>query len=152
MLSAEEYASLGAAETARRVGAGALSPVELTETALSILQRLDPILYAFCTPTAELAMQTARALEARIHRGERVGLLAGVPVAIKDLVLTRGVRTTFGSRLYADFVPNHDDIVVERLKRADAVILGKTNASEFGYGGFGHNPLFPTTRNPWDLA
>ena len=66
--------------------------------------------------------------------------------------MTRGVRTTFGSRLYADFVPDHDDIVVERLKRADAVIIGKTNASEFGYGGFGHNPLFPTTRNPWDLA
>jgi aspartyl-tRNA(Asn)/glutamyl-tRNA(Gln) amidotransferase subunit A len=75
-----------------------------------------------------------------------------VPVAIKDLVLTKGLRTTFGSRLYADYVPEQDDIVVERLKRAGAIVIGKTNASEFGYGAFGHNPLFPTTRNPWDLS
>jgi aspartyl-tRNA(Asn)/glutamyl-tRNA(Gln) amidotransferase subunit A len=73
-----------------------------------------------------------------------------VPVGIKDLVLTKGLRTTFGSRLDADFVPEQDDVAVERLRAAGAIILGKTNAAEFGYGGFGHNPLFPTTRNPWN--
>ena len=71
---------------------------------------------------------------------------------IKDLVLTRGIRTTFGSRLYADYVPAEDDIAVARLKAAGAIVIGKGNAAELGYGGFGHNPLFPTTRNPWDLA
>jgi aspartyl-tRNA(Asn)/glutamyl-tRNA(Gln) amidotransferase subunit A len=151
MLSVEEYTSLGASQIASRVTAGSLSPVDVAKTALSVLERLDPSLDAFCTPTPELALESARALEARIRRGDRVGRLAGVPVAIKDLVLTKGVRTTFGSKLYADFVPDEDDIVVERLKLADAIILGKTNASEFGYGGFGHNPLFPTTRNPWDM-
>ena len=71
---------------------------------------------------------------------------------MKDLISTRGLRTTFGSRLYADFVPEQDDIVVERLKSAGAIIVGKTNTSEFGYGGIGHNHVFPTTRNPWNTA
>jgi aspartyl-tRNA(Asn)/glutamyl-tRNA(Gln) amidotransferase subunit A len=75
---------------------------------------------------------------------------ASGPVAVKDLVATRGLRTAFGSRLYAEHVPTEDDVVVERLRAADAIILGKTNSSEFGYGGIGHNRLFPTTRNPWD--
>ena len=152
MLSLEDYTSLGAAEIARRVKAGSLSPVDVVEAALSIQQRLDTSLHAFCTPTPEAAREAARALEARIRRGDEVGALAGVPVAIKDLVSTKGVRTTYGSKLYEDFIPDDDDIVVERLKAADAIILGKTNASEFGYGGFGHNPVFPTTRNPWNLS
>jgi aspartyl-tRNA(Asn)/glutamyl-tRNA(Gln) amidotransferase subunit A len=152
MLSLEDYTSLGAAEIARQVKAGLLSPVDVVETALSILQRLDTSLHAFCTPTPEAAGDAARALELRIRRGDGVGPLAGVPVAIKDLVATKGVRTTYGSKLYEHFVPDDDDIVVERLKAADAIILGKTNASEFGYGGFGHNPVFPTTRNPWNLS
>jgi aspartyl-tRNA(Asn)/glutamyl-tRNA(Gln) amidotransferase subunit A len=152
MLSLEDYTSLGAAEIARLVKAGSLSPVDVVEAALSIQQRLDASLHAFCTPTPEAARDAARALEARIRRDDDVGALAGVPVAIKDLVSTKGVRTTYGSKLYEDFIPDEDDIVVERLKAADAIILGKTNASEFGYGGFGHNPVFPTTRNPWNLS
>ena len=97
-------------------------------------------------------MAAATDIERRIARKEPVGALAGVPVAVKDLVMTRGLRTTFGSRLYADFVPDNDDIVVERLKAADAIIIGKTNVSEFGFGAVGHNPLLPTTCNPWDLG
>jgi aspartyl-tRNA(Asn)/glutamyl-tRNA(Gln) amidotransferase subunit A len=150
MLSLKDYTSLGAAEIARLVKAGSLSPVEVVEAALSIQQRLDASLHAFCTPTPEAAREAASALEKRIRRGDEVGALAGIPVAIKDLVATKGVRTTYGSKLYEDFIPDDDDIVVERLKAADAIILGKTNASEFGYGGFGHNPVFPTTRNPWN--
>jgi aspartyl-tRNA(Asn)/glutamyl-tRNA(Gln) amidotransferase subunit A len=150
MLSIEDYTALGATEIARLVTAGSLSPVDVVDAALSIQQRLDPSLHAFCTPTPEAARQAARALAARIRRGDEVGELAGVPVAIKDLVATKGVRTTYGSKLYENFIPADDDIVVERLKAADAIVLGKTNASEFGYGGFGHNPVFPTTRNPWN--
>ncbi len=93
----------------------------------------------------------ARARSAHPARRSGPGRLPACPVGIKDLVLTSGIRTTFGSRLYADFVPDEDDIAVERLRAAGAIILGKTNAAEFGYGGFGHNPLFPTTRNPWNL-
>jgi aspartyl-tRNA(Asn)/glutamyl-tRNA(Gln) amidotransferase subunit A len=150
MLSLKDYTASGAADIARLVKAGSLSPVEVVDAAVSIQQRLDTSLHAFCTPTPEAARQAARALEKRIRRGDEVGALAGVPVAIKDLVATKGVRTTYGSKLYEDFIPDDDDIVVERLKAADAIILGKTNASEFGYGGFGHNRVFPTTRNPWN--
>jgi aspartyl-tRNA(Asn)/glutamyl-tRNA(Gln) amidotransferase subunit A len=83
--------------------------------------------------------------------GDAVGPLAGVPVAIKDLVLTRGIRTVSGCWAYADFVPDEDDIVVERLKAAGAIVLGKTNVSELGYSALGGNPVFGETRNPWNL-
>jgi aspartyl-tRNA(Asn)/glutamyl-tRNA(Gln) amidotransferase subunit A len=143
---------LSAAAIAAEVRRGALSPVDVVEAALARMAQLDPRLHAFCTPTPDEAREAAQRLAARIAAGAPAGPLAGVPVAVKDLVLTRDVRTTFGSRLYADFIPDADDIVVERLKAADAIIIGKTNCSEFGYGGFGHNPLFATTRNPYDLS
>ena len=147
----DELAGLDAATTARLVRDGAVSPVDTTRAAIDAADRLDPLLRAFCTFVPDAALADARALEERIARGEDPGPLAGVPVGIKDLILTRGIRTTFGSRLFRDFVPEDDDVAVERLRAAGAIILGKTNAAEFGYGGFGHNPLFPTTRNPWDL-
>lgn len=81
-----------------------------------------------------------------------MGPLAGVPLAVKDLISTAGVRTTSGSAAYKDFIPEDDDICVERLLAADAILLGKTTAPEFGYSGVGHNPLFPSPRNPWDLS
>ena len=147
-----EFAAFDAASIAALVRSREVSPVEVIEAAIAAMERLDPELHAFCTPATDQARADARRLETRIRRGETVGPLAGVPVGIKDLILTRGIRTTFGSRLYADYVPQEDDVAVERLRAADAIILGKTNAAEFGYGGFGHNPLFPTTRNPWNTA
>ncbi len=129
-----------------------MSPVEIVEAALAAMAVTEPELHAFATPAPEQARADALALEAALGRGEPAGPLAGVPVAIKDLVLTKGLRTTFGSRLYADFVPQHDDVVVERLKQAGAIVIGKTNVAEFGYGGVGHNRLFATTRNPWNPA
>ncbi|WP_287787529.1 amidase [Acidiphilium sp.] len=148
----DDVARMDARTLAAHIRTRALSAMEVTETALARLARLDPLLHAFCTPTPELARATARAVDAQLAAGEPVGPLAGVPVGIKDLVFTANIRTTFGSPLYRDFVPEEDDIVVERLKAAGAVILGKTNATEFGYSGVGHNPVFPTTRNPWDTA
>ncbi len=149
---ATDLAACDAVTLARLVAARDVSPVETVDGAIAALERLDPVLHAFCTPAIDQARVAARRLESRILRGEEVGPLAGVPVGIKDLVLTKGIRTTFGSRLYADYVPEMDDVAVERLIAADAIILGKTNAAEFGYGGFGHNPLFPTTRNPWNTT
>jgi aspartyl-tRNA(Asn)/glutamyl-tRNA(Gln) amidotransferase subunit A len=141
--------ALDAGAIAAGVAARALCPIAVTEAHLARMEALDGTLHAFCTPDPEGARAAARALAGRLAHGEAAGPLAGVPVAVKDLVATRGLRTTYGSRLYADAVPEHDDVVVERLRAADAIILGKTNTSEFGYGGIGHNPLFPTTRNPW---
>ncbi len=146
----DDLIALDAGTLASLVSRRELSPIEIVDAALGAMERLDPLLNAFCTPAADQARETARDLERQIMQGEPVGPLAGVPVGIKDLVLTKGLRTTFGSHLYGDFVPEVDDIAVERLRAAGAIILGKTNAAEFGYGGFGHNPVFPTTRNPWN--
>jgi aspartyl-tRNA(Asn)/glutamyl-tRNA(Gln) amidotransferase subunit A len=148
----DELATKDAIALARLVSERKVSPVEIVAAAAAAIERLDPILNAFCTPAIEQALEAARHLEDRIMRGEDVGPLCGVPIGVKDLILTKGIRTTFGSHLYSDFVPQVDDIAVERLRAAGAIILGKTNAAEFGYGGFGHNPLFPTTRNPWNIA
>ena len=125
---------------------------EVTAAALKRIADLDGGLHAFCTLAADAALAQAEALDARLAAGGAIGPLGGVPVAIKDLICTKGLRSTFGSRLYADFVPEEDDVVVERLREAGAVVLGKTNTSEFGYGAVGHNPLFATTRNPWNPA
>jgi aspartyl-tRNA(Asn)/glutamyl-tRNA(Gln) amidotransferase subunit A len=124
--------------------------VEITAAALQRIDAFDGGLHAFCTLAADAAMAQAGMLDSRLAAGQDIGALGGVPVAIKDLICTKGLRSTFGSRLYADFVPQEDDVVVERLREAGAVVLGKTNTSEFGYGAIGHNPLVPTTRNPWN--
>ena len=129
-----------------------LSAIEVTEAVLRRMDALEPHLHAFCTPTPEVARAAARAVDSKIAAGEDAGVLAGVPIGIKDLVATKDILTVMGSPLYRDFVPDEDDIVVERLKAAGAVIIGKTNVPEFGYSGVGHNPVFPTTRNPWNTA
>jgi aspartyl-tRNA(Asn)/glutamyl-tRNA(Gln) amidotransferase subunit A len=151
MTPTEEICRSDAVSIARRVQRRELSPTEVIAAVLAQLERLNPTLNAFCTPTPELARAAAERMEARIMAGEDVGPLAGVPIAIKDLVLTRGIRTVSGCWAYVDFVPEEDDIVVERLQRAGAIILGKTNVSELGYSGLGGNPVFGETRNPWHL-
>jgi aspartyl-tRNA(Asn)/glutamyl-tRNA(Gln) amidotransferase subunit A len=124
--------------------------VDVTAAALQRIVALDPTLHAFCTLDADGALAQAARIDADLAGDRPVGPLAGVPVAVKDLISTRGLRTTYGSRLYAQFVPAEDDVVVERLRAAGAVVIGKTNTSEFGYGAVGHNPVFATTRNPWN--
>jgi len=141
---------MDAVSLAEMVRTKALSPIEVVEALLAHMEEVDPRLHAFCTPAPDLARETARRLEQRILAGDKLGRLAGVPVSVKDLVLTAGLTTAMGSIAYRDFVPEEDDVVVERLKAADAVILGKTNVSEFGYSAVGHNPVFETTRNPWN--
>jgi aspartyl-tRNA(Asn)/glutamyl-tRNA(Gln) amidotransferase subunit A len=148
---ADRLAGLDAGTIVRLVKAREVSPVEITAAAIAALESLDPLLHAFPITAFDEARSTARDLADRLARGDEVGPLAGVPVGIKDLILTKDIRTTFGSHLYADFVPSEDDVAVARLRAAGAIILGKTNAAEFGYGGIGHNPLFATTRNPWNL-
>ncbi len=131
---------------------GEVSARELTQAALDRMEKREPLIQAFCTATPELALEQAAAVDAKRARGEALGAFAGVPLAVKDLICTAGVKTTSGSAAYADFIPEDDDITVERLLAADALLLGKTTAPEFGYSGVGHNPLFPSPRNPWDLS
>ena len=150
MATVNDICRMDAVTLASSIRAKELSPVEVVEAVLARMDNLEPRLHAFCTPTPDVARETAKRLEQALMAGSEVGPLAGVPVAIKDLVCTQGIRTVSGSVAYKDFVPEEDDIVVERLKRADAVIIGKTNCSEFGYGPVGHNPVFETTRNPWN--
>jgi aspartyl-tRNA(Asn)/glutamyl-tRNA(Gln) amidotransferase subunit A len=152
MTAAAEICRMDAVTLAANIRARSLSPVEVIEAVLDRIERLEPVLHAFCTPAPEAARREAHALEARQTAGEEIGPLAGVPVSIKDLILTRGLRTTSGSLAYRDFVPEEDDVVVERLRNAGAIVIGKTNTSEFGYSATGHNPLFETTRNPWNPA
>jgi aspartyl-tRNA(Asn)/glutamyl-tRNA(Gln) amidotransferase subunit A len=149
-LTPAELSLLDATTIAREVNAGRLSPVEITRAALTAIEIINPVLHPFTEVAADQAIDSARRIEAALAVGGEVGPLAGVPVPIKDLVLTKGLRTTFGSKLYEHYVPDTDDIAVERLRAAGAIIIGKTNVAEFGYGGIGHNPVFPTTRNPWN--
>ena len=150
MTSNDEICRMEAAELAGRVRAKELSPVEVVDAVLERMKRLEPELHAFCTPTPDLAREEARRLEREVSDGQDPGPLAGVPVGIKDLHAVKGVRMVLGSHAYENFVPDEDDVAVERLKDAGAVVLGKTNVPEFGYSGVGHNPVFETTTNPWD--
>jgi len=142
---------MDAVTIAKNIKGRQLSPVDVVGAFLARMEELEPMLHAFCTPTPDLAKKTAKRIESDIMLGKDIGPLAGVPIGIKDLVCTAGIRTVSGSIAYKDFVPEEDDIVVERLKNAGAIILGKTNVPEFGYSGVGHNPVFETTRNPWNL-
>jgi aspartyl-tRNA(Asn)/glutamyl-tRNA(Gln) amidotransferase subunit A len=137
---------LGAAIRSRRV-----SPVEVVDAVLARIERLNPRLNAYCTVTAAAARAAAKEAEAAVMRGDTLGMLHGIPVSIKDLIATKGVRTTHGSKLYEQFIPDDDAPVVERLKRAGAIILGKTNTPEFGHKAITDNLLFGPSRNPWSL-
>ena len=142
--------SLG--EAARRLRARQISPVELTEACLRQIERVNPELNAFITVTAESALAEAQAAEAEIQRGHWRGPLHGIPVALKDLIDTAGVRTTAGSNLFRDRVPTVDALVVTRLKAAGAVFLGKLNLHEFAFGASSVVSAFGPVRNPRNPA
>lgn len=135
-----------------------ISPVELTKLMLARIERLNPKLNAYLTVTAELALAQAKQAESelfaskrgRVHRDR--GPLHGIPISLKDNIYTKGVRTTAGSKILKDFVPEQDAGVVTALKTAGAVLLGKTNLHEFAYGVTTNNPHFGPTRNPWDFS
>ncbi|MEE8413281.1 MAG: amidase family protein, partial [Dehalococcoidales bacterium] len=128
-----------------------LSPVEIMDAILSRIERLNPEVNAYCTLLAESARKQAKEAETMVMKGKELGPLHGVPVSIKDLIFTKGIRTTGGSKIYENFIPQQDAIVVARLKAAGAIVIGKTNASEFGWMAITDNRLFGATRNPWNL-
>lgn len=147
--SQSELSFLSIGQAARLLRSRRISPVDLVDAALTRIERSNPELDAFITVLADSARRQARAAEREIRRGRARGLLHGVPIALKDNFWTRGIRTTAGSKILADFVPDKDSDVAARLSRAGAILLGKTNMHEFAYGITGYNPHFGTPRNPW---
>lgn len=129
-----------------------LSPVELAELYLRRIEEHNPTLNAYLTVAGDEALASAQAAEKAVAKGKKLGPLHGVPVAIKDLEPTSGIRTTFGSLIYKDHLPDSDSGVVERIRQAGAIILGKTNTPEFGVSGTTENRLGDACRNPWDTS
>ncbi len=151
-MDATELCFLSATELAAGYRARRFSPSEVVEAVLARIEAVNPLVNAYCTVTAEHARAEAREADAALMRGALRGPLHGVPVSIKDLIPTRGIRTTYGSRVYEHHVPDEDSPVVARLKAAGAIVLGKTNTSEFGWKSPTDNLLFGPTRNPWNLS
>jgi amidase len=143
---------MSAVEMARLIRAKKLSAREALAARLTQIERVNPQVNAIVTLVPELASAAAAKADEMQARGERLGPLHGLPVAHKDLLDTRGIRTTFGSPLYKDHVPTEDDIVVERMRRAGAITIGKTNTPEFGSGSQTFNTVFGATHNPYDLT
>jgi len=147
-----EICDLTARELAAAIGAREVSAVEVVEAHLRRIERVNPAVNAIVTLTPEAALADARAADASLAAGRTLGPLHGLPVAHKDLFETAGVRTTYGSPIFHDHVPEHDALIVERLKAAGAITVGKTNTPEFGAGSQTFNPVFGPTRNPYDQA
>jgi len=141
-----------AVEMARRVKTREISARELLEAHLEQIERVNPQVNAICTLVSDRALRQAEKADRAQQDGRSLGPLHGLPIAIKDLVLTRGIRTTFGSRIYEDFVPDENALFVERLEAAGAIIMGKTNTPEFGAGSQTYNEVFGETLNPYDLT
>jgi len=150
-MSEQEICWMSAVELLDAYRSKKLSPVEVTSAVLEHISEVNPKINAIVTLTADLAMEQARAAEEAYQKG-KAAVLAGVPVTIKDLICTRGIRTTFGSLLFEDYVPEEDAVLVERLRDAGVVILGKTNVPEFGLVAVTDNRIFGPALNPWDTG
>ena len=151
-MSEGEIFYMTAAEMADRIRTRDLSAVEVMEAHLARIEEVNPRVNAIVTLLPERAMEGARAADEALAKGVSVGPLHGLPVAHKDLALTKGIRTTFGSPIFRDFVPEADALIVERLKAAGAVTVGKTNTPEFGAGSQTFNEVFGETLNPYDTT
>lgn len=147
----EELGYTPATELVEQVRAKALSPVELTQAFLDRIEAINPKLNAYVTLHPEKSLAWAREAEDAVQRGDDLGPLHGLPVNIKDLTCTEGIRTTRGSNVYANDLPDHDAPIVTRLKNAGAISLGKTNTPEFGWLAITDNDIFGTTNNPWNV-
>ena len=149
-MSENELCFLRSTELAAKLRRREVSAVEVTEAHLKQIERVNPKVNAIVTLVPEQALEAARKADERLVKGETPGRLHGLPVAHKDLVETKGIRTTYGSPIYKDFVPDFDCLIVERMKAAGAITLGKTNTPEFGAGSQTFNQVFGTTCNPYN--
>lgn len=151
-MNREELCFLTAQELGRRIRNRDVSAREVMEAHLVQIERINPTVNAIVTLVADSAMEQADAADRALMRGEETGVLHGLPMGVKDLVHTKGIRTTYGSPIYTDFIPDADALIVEREKAAGAIVVGKTNTPEFGAGGNTFNAVFGETLNPYDLT
>ncbi len=151
-MTGNEICYLTAREIRDKIRNRDLSAVEVMEAHLAQIEKVNPTVNAIVTLHPDRALDGAKAADAAIANGEALGPLHGLPTAVKDLTLTKGMRTTFGSPIYKDNVPDRDAIIVERIKKAGAIIIGKTNTPEFGAGSNTFNPVFGATLNPYDTS
>jgi len=151
-LNSTDLCFLPAEELAASIRKKDISPREAVEAVLGRIEKINPKVNAYCTVVPEMAREAALQAEEKVARGEPLGPLHGIPFSVKDLSLTRGVRTTFGSKVFEHFVPQEDSLIVERMKNAGAILIGKTNTPEFGAGANTYNFVFGATRNPWKLS
>jgi aspartyl-tRNA(Asn)/glutamyl-tRNA(Gln) amidotransferase subunit A len=147
-----ELTELNLVEAASGIAAGDFSPEELVQAYLDRIESFDSRLNCFITVTAELALESARKAGQEIRRGNYLGQLHGIPIALKDLYETRGIRTTAGSKFYADYIPQANALAVEKLQQAGAVLLGKLNMHEIALGVTNENPHYGSCQNPWDIS
>src|SRR5678815_2904517 len=149
-MNAQDLENLTIAGLAPEIKNRSISPVEVTRLFLARIERINPILNAYVTVNADIALTEAKRAETEIAQGRYRGPLHGMPFSIKDNIATKGIRTTAGSKILDDWKPDFDATVVAKLKEAGAIILGKTNLHEWALGGTTINPFYGTTRNPWD--
>ena len=154
VMNREDICFMPAHEMAKKIRAQELSSQEITEIIIERIEKINPIINAYCTPTFELARAMAKEADQAVKtskKKENLGLLNGIPISIKDLESTKGIRTTLGCKIFENFIPKKDTIIVRRLKDAGAIILGKTNTPSLGYKGVTDNLIFGATKNPWNL-
>lgn len=150
-MSQKDIFFMSAAELGAKIKTKELSCVELTEKIIERIEKINPQINAFCTPTFDLARDQAKKADEAIKRNEKIGLLHGIPCSIKDVIATQGIRTTFGSKIYENNIPDEDEVVVKRLKKQGIILLGKTNTPAFGHKAVTENLVFGATLNPWNL-
>ncbi len=152
MSGRDELLDLSLAEAARKVRAREVSPVDLVQASLARIRATDSVLRSYITVFEEQALQVAKAAEIMVAAGHGLGPLHGIPIALKDNVAVRGTRTTAGSKVLGDWVPDADATIAARLRQAGAIFIGKTNMHEFAWGGTSANPHYGAVRNPWNTA
>ena len=137
-------------QLSKDISSGDISPLDLIEDTLERIAKLNPKLHAFITILEDYARQDAKNAELEIKQGKYKGPLHGIPVSLKDLIYMKGVRSTSGSKILSNFVPNYDSTIVKKLKNAGAIIVGMNNTHEFACGLTNINPHYGSSKNPWD--
>ncbi len=150
-MNKEDICYMPAWEMADKIKTQELTSLEITEILIERIEKINPIINAYCTTTFDLARELAKNADEAVNKGDKLGLLNGIPTCIKDLMMTKGIRTTFGSKLYEDFIPEEDSVIIKRLLDAGCVMLGKTNTPEFGCATVTKNLIFGESKNPWNV-
>ena len=137
-MNKEDICFMSATEMLEKIKTQELTSAEITETIIERIEKVNPSINAYCTTTFDLARGMAKSADNAVKRGDKLGIIHGIPTSIKDLMQTKGIKTTFGSKLHEDFIPEQDDVAVQRLIASGCVLLGKTNTPEFGHIALTH--------------